>query len=74
MGCHGPNGAGNPPANFARVSGQHTTYIEKAMKDYRNELRGMDEKDESGKIMRGVAENMSDAEIAAVAAYIAALN
>ncbi len=68
--CHTPNGKGNPAAGFPAVSGQHAAYVEKALKDYRSGDRGASEK---GKMMRGVAAEMTDAEIAAVAQYVQGL-
>jgi cytochrome c553 len=64
--CHTPNGDGNPAAGFPAIAGQHAAYTEKALKDYRSGERGASEK---GKMMRGVAAKMTDAEIAAVAQY-----
>jgi cytochrome c553 len=68
--CHTPNGDGNPAAGFPAISGQHAAYVEKALKDYRSGDRGASEK---GKMMRGVAAEMTDAEIAAVAQYVQGL-
>jgi cytochrome c553 len=67
--CHGPNGAGNPAANFPRLGGQHAAYTEKALKDFRSEVRTND----AGKMMRNITEKMTDKEIAAVASYIQGL-
>lgn len=64
--CHGPTGLGNAPASFPRVAGQHAPYVEKALKDYRAGVRASD----PNQMMRGVAARLTDAEIAAVAAYI----
>ena len=69
MACHGPTGIGNAPANFPRISGQHASYIAKALKDFRSGTRTND----PAKMMRGVAGNMTDAEIAAVAQYVQGL-
>ena len=68
--CHTPNGAGNPAGGFPAVAGQHAAYVEKALKDYRSGDRGATEK---GKMMRGVAAKMTEAEIAAVAQYVQGL-
>ena len=68
--CHGPTGAGNPAANFPRLSGQHTAYVEKALNDFRSGARTND----MNKMMQIVAEKMTDAEIKAVASYIAGLH
>lgn len=67
--CHGPTGAGNPAANFPALSGQHATYIKNQLYAFRKGERAND----AGKMMRGVAGKMSDAEIEAVAEYIAGL-
>lgn len=71
MGCHSPTGQGNAPAGYPRLGGQHAAYIEKQLRDFRagNRLNDGDQK-----IMRQVAENMTDAEIIAVANFIAGLN
>lgn len=68
--CHGPTGAGNPAANFPKLSGQHATYVEKAMKDFRSGKRTND----ANKMMQSIAEKMSDKEIKAVASYISGLH
>ena len=64
--CHGPAGAGVGPSNFPSVAGQHAPYVEKALKDFKAAARTSD----PNQMMRGVAGKMSDAEIAAVAAYV----
>lgn len=68
--CHGPTGAGNPAAKFPKLSGQHAAYVEKAMKDFRSGKRSND----MNKMMRNIAEKMSDKEIKAVASYISGLH
>lgn len=68
--CHGPTGAGNPAAKFPKLSGQHAAYVEKAMKDFRSGARSND----MNKMMRNIAEKMSDKEIKAVASYISGLH
>ncbi len=70
MACHGPTGAGNPGAKFPSLSGQHPTYITKALNDFRSGVR---ENDPNG-MMRDVAAKMSDKDIAAVAEYISGLH
>ncbi len=69
MACHGPTGIGNPGALFPRISGQHATYLEKALKDFRSGTRTND----TGNMMQGVVARMTDTEIAAVAQYIQGL-
>jgi len=68
--CHGPSGEGNVAAKFPKISGQHTKYAVKQLTAFRAGTRDND----SGKMMRNVAKNMSDAEIDAVAAYISGLH
>lgn len=70
-GCHSPRGQGNAPAGYPRLSGQHPEYIEKQLKAFRS---GDRINDGDNKTMRGVAQYMTDAEIKAVANFIAGLN
>lgn len=67
--CHGPNGAGNPASNFPSLYGQQTTYIKNQLNAFRKGERAND----AGKMMRNIATKMTDAEINAVAEYIAGL-
>ncbi len=70
-GCHSPRGLGNEPAGYPRLSGQHPDYIEKQLRAFR---AGERVNDGDQKIMRQVAEYLSDADIKALANYIAGLN
>lgn len=70
-GCHAPDGKGNIPAGFPRLSGQHPEYIEKQLRAFR---AGDRINDGDQMIMRSIADKMSDAEIIALANYIAGLN
>ncbi len=70
-GCHSPRGLGNDPAGFPRLSGQYPEYIAKQLRAYR---AGERTTDGDSKIMRSVAELLSDAEIDSVANYIGGLN
>ncbi|MES2676048.1 MAG: c-type cytochrome [Pseudomonadota bacterium] len=69
-GCHAPDGKGNAPAGYPRVSGQHADYIEKQLISFRAGNRTND----ADMTMRSIAEKLSDAEIKAVANFIAGLN
>jgi len=69
MGCHGATGKGNPAAKFPALAGQHAVYTIKQLKAFRNSVRAND----ANSMMRKVAEHMSDAEIEAVANYIAGM-
>ena len=70
-GCHSPAGNGNGPAGYPGLGGQHATYIEKQLLAYR---RGERASGANASIMQGVAANLSDKEITAVANYISGLN
>lgn len=70
MACHGPTGSGNPVAKFPSLSGQHSAYVIKALKDFRAGTRAND----PAKMMRDIAAKMSDSDIEAVAEYIAGLH
>lgn len=67
--CHGPTGAGNPAANFPAINGQHATYTKNQLLAFRKGQRAND----AGKMMQNIAAGMTDAEIEAVAEYIAGL-
>lgn len=69
IGCHGPTGAGNPAAKFPRLAGQHGAYTKAQLLKFRVGGRNND----AGKMMRNIAVRMNDAEIEAVAQYIAGL-
>lgn len=70
-GCHSPDAHGNAPAGYPRLSGQYPEYIEKQLLAFRSGTRVNDGEQMT---MRLVAEKMSDAEIKAVANFIAGLN
>jgi cytochrome c553 len=69
MGCHSPAGTGNGPAAYPSLKSQHPEYIAAQLQKFKTSTRGND----SGKMMRNVANRMSDAEMKAVAAYVAAM-
>ena len=66
--CHGPAGAG-VPAQFPRLAGQYSEYTAAQLKAFRSGERGND----PNRMMRTIAERLSDQEIAALADYIAGL-
>jgi cytochrome c553 len=68
-GCHGPAGAGLP-AQFPRIAGQFAEYTEAQLKAFRVGERAND----PNKMMQMIAVKMTDAEIRAVADYIAGLH
>lgn len=67
-GCHGPSGAGIP-AQYPRISGQFSEYVDAQLKAFR---AGTRVNDPNG-MMRGVAARMTDREIQGVAEYVAGL-
>jgi cytochrome c553 len=67
--CHGPAGAGLP-AQYPRLAGQFAEYTEAQLKAFRVSERTND----PNKMMQMVAVKMTDAEIRAVADYIAGLH
>jgi cytochrome c553 len=69
MGCHGPAGAGNAPAAYPALNGQHPEYIAAQLQKFKDGSRAND----AGKMMRNVANRMSNAEMKAVSAYVAGL-
>jgi len=69
MGCHSPNGSGNPTAKYPALAGQHAAYTIAQLQKFADATRSND----SNKMMRNVANKMSKAEMEAVANYIAQL-
>lgn len=67
MGCHGPNGTGNPAAKFPGLAGQHAEYTIKQLKAFRDGGRTND----SNSMMSNVANKMTVTEMEAVANFIA---
>jgi cytochrome c553 len=77
IGCHSPTGAGNAPAGFPKLGGQHADYIAKQLRDFRAGAEYTDKgrhNDGDARTMRGGVARMSDREIDAVANYIAGLH
>jgi cytochrome c553 len=70
--CHSPKGTGNSPAGFPAISGQSSAYTIAQLTAYREGLRTSDES--FGGMMRGVAQGLTDGEIAALADYLQGLN
>lgn len=69
-GCHSPSGAGNPAANFPRLSGQNAAYTVMVLNEFATGNRSND----IGSMMRTIAARMTDAEKHAVASYIEGLH
>lgn len=66
--CHGPTGAG-VPTQYPRLAGQYAEYIAAQLRAFRAGARAND----PNRMMRAIAEKLSDNDIAAVAEYISGL-
>ena len=78
--CHGATGAGNGPAGWPRLAGQHSDYIALQLRRWRTGAENTLEEDPEGRtndgdsrFMRDVARRLSDREIDAVSNFIAGL-
>jgi cytochrome c553 len=79
VGCHGPRGAGNrdwpgtmshaPVLLAPAIGGQHAAYVAKQLRAYRDGRR----RNDPARVMREVVRGLDDAEVSALAAYVAAL-
>jgi len=65
--CHGPTGKGNALANFPVLSGQQQMYLIKQLHAFKQKTRHND----FNHIMQDISQHMSDADIQAIAEYIA---
>ena len=65
-GCHGPTGSGLP-AQYPRLGGQHSDYVEAQMTAFRAGTRA------NGPMMVTIAAKMNDKEIKAVSDYVSGL-
>jgi cytochrome c553 len=70
-GCHSPNGAGNAPAGFPHLGGQHADYIKKQLTAFRE---GERTNDGDTMVMRSIAAKLSNKDIDALSAYIQGLH
>jgi cytochrome c553 len=66
--CHGPDGSG-VPHSAPYLAGQSAEFLASALKAWQQGTR----KNDAGQLMRGVAERLNDADVAAVAGYFASL-
>lgn len=72
--CHGPSGAGNLPAKFPKLSGQHAAYTKTRLEAYRAVDPTMEKTYPAAAIMVSVTERLTDHEIEALAQYIQGLH
>src|SRR5580658_2281191 len=69
MACHGPTGAGNEPAKFPALRGQHSEYVVKQLNDYVSGARPPG----PGGIMPVIAKRLSPEDMRNVASYVQGL-
>ena len=69
--CHGPSGKGIAAAGYPSLQGQHATYVSAQLKAYRSGARTTDQP--QNRMMRDVANRLTDAQIEAVAQYVQGL-
>ena len=69
MACHGPAGEGMAGAGYPMVGGQHAQYNAEQLHKYRDGERDTDR----NRMMRDIAERLSDEEIEAVSSYMSGL-
>lgn len=69
MACHGPTGAGNEPAKFPALRGQHSEYLVKQLNDYVSGARPPG----PGGIMPVIAKRLSPEEMRNLASYVQGL-
>jgi len=70
LACHGPTGRGNPAASYPSLRGQYAAYTEKQLRDYASGAR---KSDGPTKVMRDIAQRLSDKDIVDLASYIQGL-
>lgn len=68
--CHGPTGNGNPAAKYPALRGQHADYTAKQLRDYKSGARVSDGKT---RVMRDIAERLSEEDIEALSSYVQGL-
>lgn len=66
MSCHGPNGAGNSPAKYPALRGQHAMYTASQLNNYKNGTR-------KHNMMNSISAMLSNNEINDLSEYISSL-
>lgn len=81
MACHGPQGAGIPSAGFPALASQHVAYTTKQLKDFRQvsintqtDAKAPARTNDDYKMMIAFTKSLTNAEIDALAQYIAGLH
>ena len=70
IGCHGPNGRGNPAASYPSLRGQYAVYAAAQLRAYAS---GERRSDGVTRVMRDIAAKLSEEDIVAVASYVQGL-
>lgn len=74
MACHGPSGRGNPGPAYPSLAGQHPAYTELALQRFREgAVYGDPGSNINAGVMAEVSKQLTDEEIAALAAYVRGL-
>jgi len=71
--CHGPSGLGNPLAGYPALAGQHTQYTLTSLQGFHQGVV-WGQGDEANAVMAGVARNLTEEQMQAVASYIEGLH
>ena len=71
--CHGTDGRGNPRIDAPVLAGLRAAYLERQLDGFRRGYRGLHTEDVEGLEMRPMVGGLADADLAAVAAWLAAL-
>lgn len=72
--CHGSKAEGNVTLNAPAIAGQDAAYLDRQLRNFRSDRRGMHKSDASGAQMRAVAATLADdAAVTKVATHISAL-
>lgn len=72
MACHGPDGRGMAGTGFPQLGSQWTDYVTAKLKDWKSGTTWGD--DAKAQVMPAIAQNLSEADINAVASYIEGLH
>ena len=71
--CHGSKGEGNPALNAPAIAGQDAAYLERQLRNFRSNRRGMHKSDTLGAQMRALALSLDDAAVTKLASHVASL-
>lgn len=71
MACHGPTGRGNPAASYPALGGQYAMYTAKQLRDYASGAR---KSDGPTKVMRDIAQRLSEKDIVDLSSYVQGLH